>query len=130
MRAAICAVAIMATLSSLDSLYAQTPSPRPLETLDAKGRVVSRTIVNADGSSRQTAIEYWAQGANPKQTIDVEIDARGRLSSRTAQQFDPTGRVMERSETRVDGAGHESGTLTTFTYDESGAQRRTVKALP
>jgi hypothetical protein len=123
-------VAFVATFLSLGSLYGQAAGSRPLETFDAQGRMLSRMILNSDQSAQRTSYAYGPQGVKPSQTIDEWVDATGRLTRRVIEHFDSTGRLMERRDVRVDPAGHESGTLTKFSYDGSGARGQTVRSLP
>ena len=130
MRRLLCfsSVAFVAAFLSLESLHAQ--ASRPVETFDAKGRVVSRMILNPDKSSQRTTYVYSTEGMTPIQTKTEEVDPNGQLTKRTVEQFDPTGQVTERRETRIDATGHESGASTKFTYDAEGVKHRKVTQLP
>jgi hypothetical protein len=124
------AVAALATVLLVGLLHAQASARQPVETLDTKGRVVSRIFFNSDGSGHKTLNRYSVEGDKPVVAIEEDFDRDGHTTRRTTELFDSSNRLIERRDVAIDGTGHESGTLTTFTYDAAGRQTESTTPIP
>jgi hypothetical protein len=124
-------VGLVAAILATGSVQSAIPDVGvPVETTDAKGRVVSRTISDSDKSGHRTLNVYFLEGDKPAMTTSEDFDASGHTTKRTVERFDRAGRVLERRDVAIDRAGHESGTLTTFVYDQEGPPRQTTTPIP
>ena len=102
--------------------------PAEQVTKDAKGRVVSRTVANPDGSSR-TSMQYATASERPALVVDEDLDASGRTTRRVEQRFDDGGRLREKVQVTINVAGKERGTRTRYQYDTSGRRSEDVTPL-
>ena len=96
---------------------------------DAAGRVLSRTVVNDDGSRHITASEYWAKSQVVKRRVDEDLDRTGRATKRVVREFDARGRVRESRAVSIDAAGKERGTRTRYSYDAKGQCHKTTSRV-
>jgi hypothetical protein len=96
---------------------------------DATGRVLSRTVMNDDGSRHTTATEYWAKSQVVKRSVDEDLDRSGRPTKRVVREYDDRGRVRESRAVSIDDAGKERGTRTRYGYDAEGRSHKTTSQV-
>ena len=128
----VCPVVLLTLFSplALQAEVTKDASGRPvLESRDASGRVLSRIVLEADGSRHVTSTEYWPESQVARRTVDENADGTGRVTKRVTQEFDEGGRLQERKDVAVDAAGKQQGTRTRYSYDAKGARTETTLPL-